>query len=47
MENKLASHWDMELLKMAMRRHEETFRQQVPYHTTLNARHLNSGTQLL
>ncbi|CAD6213609.1 unnamed protein product [Miscanthus lutarioriparius] len=29
MENKLASHWDMELLKMAMRRHEETFRQQV------------------
>ncbi|XP_066336171.1 uncharacterized protein [Miscanthus floridulus] len=29
MENKLASHWDMELLKMAMLRHEETFRQQV------------------
>jgi hypothetical protein len=29
MENKLASHCDMELLKMAMLRHEETFRQQV------------------
>ncbi|EER93832.1 hypothetical protein BDA96_01G178600 [Sorghum bicolor] len=29
MENKLASHCDMELVKMAMLRHEETFRQQV------------------
>ncbi|CAD6205819.1 unnamed protein product [Miscanthus lutarioriparius] len=29
MENKLVSHRDMELVKMAMLRHEETFRQQV------------------
>ena len=38
---KSAGHCNMELMKMAMFRPEETFRRQEPHHS--NARHLNSG----